>query len=67
MATVQYKDKTTGIVFSTVDIDSSPKHQLAGKTYPAGWNNSAISTFSNTDTPLQKGIDAIFIDMNGAE
>jgi len=25
MATVQYKDKTTGIVFSTVDIDSTPK------------------------------------------
>ena len=67
MATVQYKDKTTGIVFSTVDIDSIPKHQLAGKTYPLGWNNAAISGVSNTDTPLQKGIDAIFIDWNGAQ
>ena len=66
MAMVQYKDKSTGIVFSTVDIDSSPKHKLVGKTYPAGWTNSAISGVSNTDTPLQKGIDAIFIDWNGA-
>ena len=67
MATVQYKDKATGIVFSTVDIDSSPKHKLAGKTYPNGWNNSVIYGVSNTDTPLQKGIDAIIIDWNGAE
>lgn len=66
MATVQYIDKTTGIVFSTVDIDSNPKHQLAGKTFPYGWSNAAIDGVSNTDTPLQKGIDAIFIDWNGA-
>ena len=67
MATVQYKDKTTGIVFSTVDIDSTPKHALAGKTYPSGWTNAAISGVSNTNTQLQKGIDAIFIDWNGAD
>jgi len=66
MATVQYKDKTTGIIFSSVDVDSSPKVAIGGKLYRSGWSNTAITGVSNTDTALPTNTDAIFINWNGA-
>lgn len=66
MATVQYQDKTTGIIFSSVDVESSPKVAISGKLYRSGWSNTAITGVSNTDTALPTNTDAIFIDWNGA-
>lgn len=66
MATVQYQDKKTGIIFSSVDVDSSPKVAIGGKLYRSGWSNTAITGISNTDIALPANTDAIFIDWNGA-